>query len=94
MKQSDYSIGDTAKLTGATHKQIRHWEARGYIPTAGRIVSGERAYRRFTQKQIELIAGIKDYLEKGYTLPAAAEMAKLETLKQRMDELSGGVPNG
>ena len=26
-----YSIGETEKLTGASQKQIRYWESRGYI---------------------------------------------------------------
>ena len=50
-----FSIGDTAKMTGVTQKQIRNWEAKGYISEATRVVSGERAYRRFSQDQIEII---------------------------------------
>jgi len=53
--KKNYSIGDTAKMTGVTQKQIRNWEAKGYIPEATRVVSGERAYRRFSQDQIEII---------------------------------------
>ncbi|GAB6906659.1 conserved hypothetical protein [Desulfosarcina cetonica] len=70
-----YSIGDTAKLSGATLKQIRNWEARGFIPTADRIVSGDRSYRRFNLKQVELITKIKHLLDEGYALPAAAKIA-------------------
>ena len=57
MKNStkNFSIGDTAKMTGVTQKQIRNWEAKGYISEATRVVSGERAYRRFSQDQIEII---------------------------------------
>ena len=75
MKHPTYSIGDTAKITGASQKQIRNWEARGYIPTAERVVSGERAYRRFTLNQVELISKIKAFLDEGYNLSAAAEKA-------------------
>jgi DNA-binding transcriptional MerR regulator len=53
--KNTFSIGDTAKMTGATQKQIRHWEAKGYIPEAIRVVSGDRAYRRFTLGQVETI---------------------------------------
>ena len=70
-----YSIGNVAKMTGATKKQIRNWEAKGYIPKADRIACGDRAYRRFSLKQVELISKIKDYLDEGYALPAAAEKA-------------------
>jgi hypothetical protein len=41
----NYSIGIVAKMTGATKKQIRNWEANGHIPKADRIQYGDRAYR-------------------------------------------------
>lgn len=70
-----YGIGDVSKMTGATQKQIRNWEAKGYIPKAARIACGDRAYRRFSLKQVELISRIKGYLDEGYALPVAAEKA-------------------
>ena len=73
MKQPTYSIGDAAKLTGASIKQIRSWESSGYIPAPDRIVCGARSYRRFTLAQVEMIASIRAYLDEGYTLSAAAE---------------------
>jgi DNA-binding transcriptional MerR regulator len=72
-RKTTYSIGDTAILSNATQKQIRNWEAKGYIPEADRVVSGDRAYRRFNQDQVETIRQIKDYLDEGFTLFAAAE---------------------
>ena len=74
MKET-YSIGDTAKITGATQKQIRNWEAKGYIPEAQRVISGQRGYRRFTEPQIEIIGNIKMYLDQGFTLAAAVQKA-------------------
>ena len=38
--KTTFSIGDTSKMSGASQKQIRHWEAKGYIPEAIRVVSG------------------------------------------------------
>jgi DNA-binding transcriptional MerR regulator len=73
-----YSIGNVAKITGATKKQIRNWEANGHIPKADRVQYGDRAYRRFDLKQVELISKIKDLRDEGYTLPAAAEKAKVK----------------
>jgi DNA-binding transcriptional MerR regulator len=81
-KLQTYSIGDTAKITGATQKQIRHWEIKGYIPTADRVVCGERAYRRFTLEQVELISKIKAFLDEGYNLSAAAKKATGMTAKK------------
>lgn len=71
-----FSIGDTANLTGASQKQIRNWEAKGYIPEPGRVVSGVRAYRRFTPDQVETIRKIKSNLDEGYTLPASVNKAR------------------
>jgi len=66
-----FSIGDTAKMSGVSQKQLRNWEAREYIPTADRVVSGDRAYRRFTMDEVETIRKIKDYLDEGFTLSSA-----------------------
>lgn len=80
-----YSIGNVAKMTGATKKQIRNWEASGHIPKAARVQYGDRAYRRFSLKQVEMISKIRELCEEGYTLSAAAEKAKNETLQPRKD---------
>ena len=90
MSKIDYSIGDTSKISGASRKQIRNWEARGHIPKADRVQYGDRAYRRFNLKQVELISKIKKLLDEGYTLPAAAEKAKIENLQHRKESRPGG----
>jgi DNA-binding transcriptional MerR regulator len=89
MKKTTYSIGDTAKKSCATKKQIRSWEAKGYFPTAERVVSGDRAYRRFSLKQVEMITRIKDFLDEGYTLSAAAEKAKTNNFNERNETTTG-----
>ena len=76
LKFNTFSIGDTSEMTGVSQKRIRHWESRGYIPEAARSVCGERAYRRFTQQQVDAIRKIKEYLDQGYSLLAAANKAK------------------
>ena len=70
-----HSIGDASKITGVSQKQIRNWETCKYIPKAERIVCGERAYRRFTQDQVNVIREIKEYLDQGYTLKHASRLA-------------------
>ena len=62
-------------------KQIRHWEARGYITTADRVGCGERAYRHFTQKQVEQIQAIKKMMDEGYALAHASRLAKQSKVK-------------
>ena len=62
-------------MTGVSQRKLRNWEAKKYIPEATRVVSGERAYRRYNQAQINLIAKIKDYQDEGFTLQAAVKKA-------------------
>jgi DNA-binding transcriptional MerR regulator len=90
MKNQTYSIGDVSKRTNVSLKQIRRWEAKGYITEAERVVSGHFAYRRFTLKQIEMISSIKAFLDEGYTLSAAAKKAKTSNLQQRKESTPGG----
>jgi len=73
-------IGDATLLTGVSQKQLRSWEGR-YFPDPDRVVCGERAYRRYTQADIELIQRIKQYRDQGYTLEAAAKFANKEEVK-------------
>jgi len=83
MNNRTFSIGDAANSSGASQKQIRDWEAKGYIPVADRVVSGIRAYRRFTPEQVDVIRNIKGYLDEGFTLSAAAKKAAAEIFVSR-----------
>jgi DNA-binding transcriptional MerR regulator len=74
--KAPFSIGTTSRMTGVTQKQIRHWESRGYIPEATRVVCGDMAYRYFSLDQIEIITKIKNYLDQGYILAHASKMAR------------------
>jgi DNA-binding transcriptional MerR regulator len=58
-KHKAFSIGATAKLAGVTQKQLRHWEARGYISPPTRVRMGDRAYRYYSQAQLEKIKSVK-----------------------------------
>jgi DNA-binding transcriptional MerR regulator len=73
-----YSISEVEKMSGGeiSQKQIRYWEKKGYFTEpVERNVCGDIAYRRFTQSQVEFIRAIKGYLDHGYTLARAAELA-------------------
>ena len=92
MNSKTFSIGDTSRLSGASKKQIRNWEAKAYIPEAERVVCGDRAYRRFTREQIEIIRTIKGYLDEGFTLKAAAEKTKISNqVNTRKKSTRGGI---
>jgi DNA-binding transcriptional MerR regulator len=42
-KHETFSIGDTARMTGVSQKQLRYREAREFISAPMRIVCGQRA---------------------------------------------------
>ena len=74
-KDKTYSIGDASRITDVSQRQLRAWEGK-HIPQPERLICGERAYRSYTQAQINLITQIKKYQDQGFTLAAAAQKAK------------------
>ncbi len=66
-----FSIGDASRISGVSQRQLRAGEGK-YIPKPERIICGERAYRRYTQAQINLITRIREYQDQGFTLKASA----------------------
>ena len=70
-----FSIGDAEKVTGVSQRMLRAWEGR-HIPVPERIICGDRAHRRYTQGQIDLITRIKIYQDQGYTLKMASQKAR------------------
>ena len=72
--QGLHNIGEAAALTGASAKMIRHYEAIGLLPQAGRTFAGYRLYGNadlhrirfikrarglgFAMKQIEALLGL------------------------------------
>jgi DNA-binding transcriptional MerR regulator len=79
-KITTFSIGDASRMTGVSQKKLRSWEGK-HIPEPERIICGDRAYRRYTQEQIDLITRIKEYQDAGFTLSAASEKAHEEIYK-------------
>ena len=73
--ETTFSIGDASRITGVSQRQLRAWEGK-YIPQPDRLICGERAYRRYTQAQINLIKRIKAFQDQGFTLKAAAQKAQ------------------
>ena len=73
--QTTYSIGDASRMTGVSQRKLRSWEGK-HIPEPERLICGERAYRRYTQAQINLITRIKKFQDQGFTLKAAAQKAQ------------------
>jgi len=73
--EKTFSIGDASRTTSVSQRQLRAWEGK-HIPQPERLICGERAYRRYTQAQINLIKRIKAFQDQGFTLKAAAQKAR------------------
>ena len=76
------SIGTAATASNTTVKMLRYWEEKGYI-TPERVYSGSRGYRYYSHDDVQKITRIKDYIDQGYTLQAAAQMVDDEQSNDR-----------
>lgn len=64
-------IGEVAEITGIPQRQLRYWQEKGIIHT---IVDDYSATtRRFNYLEIKKILLIKELLDEGFTLSAAAK---------------------
>jgi MerR family redox-sensitive transcriptional activator SoxR len=79
--QKTYTIKEAARVSGVSEKKIRHWESKNYIPTAQRIICGERTFRQYTESDFALLTRIREYLDEGYTLVVAAKKAAADNHK-------------
>ena len=68
------SIGVAAEVSNTTVKMLRYWEEKGYI-TPERVYSGSRGFRWYYPADVQKITRIKNFIDQGYTLNAAARMA-------------------
>ncbi len=62
-------IGEVAEITGIPQRQLRYWQEKGLIKT---VDSPEITTRRFNYLEIKKILLIKELLDEGFTLEAAA----------------------
>ena len=74
MDKGKYLIGETAELSGASPKCIRSWEQ--FLGFVDRIPCGKMRYRFYTEEQLELIKGIKRFIDEGFKLKFAVDRAK------------------
>lgn len=72
-------IGEVAQITALPTRQIRYWEEKGIIKSTTEV---EGKNRRYDYENIKKILLIKELLDEGYTLDAAA--GKIQT---RMDNI-------
>jgi DNA-binding transcriptional MerR regulator len=62
-------IGEVSEITGIPQRQLRYWQEKGLIKT---IDGSNITTRRFNYLQIKKILLIKELLDEGFTLEAAA----------------------
>lgn len=63
-------IGEVSDITGVPQRQLRYWEEKGIIQS---VKEGEGSTRRYNYLNVKKILLIKELLEDGYTLDAAAK---------------------
>lgn len=79
-------IGEVADITGIPTRKIRYWEEKGIICS----VSDSGSARRYNYINIKKILLIKELIEEGYTLEAAAKKVdeRISRLVSAFDQLS------
>nr|WP_320021533.1 MerR family transcriptional regulator [uncultured Draconibacterium sp.] len=86
LKKLIIGIGEVAQITGIPSRQIRYWEEKGIIAS---LTKEEGKNRRYNYKNVKKMLLIKELLDEGYTLDAAAEKVqkRLEMIEQTLTKL-------
>ena len=79
--QETVSISDASKETNFSERQLRSFEARGYIEAPIKVRCGSIQYRRYTPEHIQAIKIFKKYLSQGFKL-AFASMKAFEEIEK------------
>mgnify|MGYP001293074580 CR=1 FL=1 len=74
-------IGEVSTITGVPQRQIRYWEEKGIIHSDKQ---GEGATRKYNYLNVKKILLIKELLDEGFTLDAAAK--KVEDRMRMINE--------
>ena len=77
MKDS-ISISDAAIQTGLSQKQLREYEAKGFIREPFKVRCGAIQYRYYSPEHIRQIKIFAKYKNQGFTLPMAASKSYAE----------------
>ena len=64
-------IGEVAEMTGIPQRQLRYWQDKGIIKTFSE--HDKAITRRFNYAEIKKIILIKELIDEGFTLDAAAK---------------------
>ncbi|MFC5470967.1 MerR family transcriptional regulator [Cohnella suwonensis] len=75
-------IGEVSDITGVPLRQIRYWEEKGIIHSSK---EGEGTTRKYDYLNIKKIVLVKELMDDGYTLDAAAK--KVEERMRNVNEV-------
>lgn len=80
-------IGEVAEITGIPQRQLRYWEQKKIIKTCS--TASTTSTRRFDYLEIKKILLIKELLDEGYTLEAAAQkvVKRMELINSAFNKL-------
>ena len=73
-------IGEVSDITGVPQRQIRYWEEKGFLCSSN---EGDGTTRKYDYLNIKKVLLIKELLDDGFTLDAAAKK-----VEERMSTIS------
>ncbi|MFQ5674569.1 MAG: MerR family transcriptional regulator [bacterium] len=66
------SSSDVTRELNISLRQLYYWELKGIVKPRS-ISMGSREFKRYSNKDFELLRQIKDFLDEGYTLNGAVQ---------------------
>ncbi|MBU4312410.1 MAG: PAS domain S-box protein, partial [Candidatus Omnitrophica bacterium] len=86
-KEPLFTSSQVLKEVNITYRQLSYWELKGIIkPIFQR--QGTRDFKRYTQKEIDVLKSVKKLLDEGYSLPTTdtlGEIAKRKELEEKLE---------
>lgn len=69
------SSSEVTRKLNISLRQLYYWELKGIV--SPRMISmGSREFKRYSNKDFEVLRQIKDFLDQGYTLTSAVQRVK------------------
>jgi DNA-binding transcriptional MerR regulator len=87
LKRLKVGIGEVAEISGVPQRQLRYWEDKGVISP----VEPGGGVRRYDYTTVKRILVIKELIDDGYTLDAAAR--KVDERMQKLNRAFGELSN-
>ena len=86
-------IGEVSEITGVPRRQLRYWESKAIISS---VDHGESKNRRYDYINIKKTLLIKELLDEGFTLDAAARKIsmRMENINKAFLKLKKSVKSG